>query len=88
MAEALFSGDFTICSSFDAAGDMTDDGNCGKVFPIGNADALANLFREVCRNDKLIAEGGQYAAAYARDQFDMNRIVARLNYLLYGGDAT
>lgn len=25
-AEALFSGDFTICSSIDAAGDMTENG--------------------------------------------------------------
>lgn len=87
-AEALYSGDFVICSAVDAAGDMTDDENCGKVFPIGDADALANLFREVCRNDEFISTGGQHAAAYARDQFDMNKIVARLNYLLYGGDAT
>ena len=85
-AEALFSGDFTICSSIDAAGDMTDDGNCGKIFPIGDVDALAKIFREVCRNDKLLLSGGHRAFDYAREQFDMNKIVARLNYLLYGGD--
>lgn len=88
VAEALFSGNFTICSSFDAAGDMTDDNNCGRVFPIGNVDALANILHEVCRDEKLLRDGGQHAAAYAREQFDMNKIVARLNYLLYGGDAT
>ena len=87
-AEALFSGDFTICSSIDAAGDMTDDGRCGKVFPIGNVDALAKIFLDVCRDDKLIADGGRHAFDYAREQFDMNKIVARLNYLLYGGDGT
>lgn len=82
--EALFSGDFMICSGFDAAGDMTDDGNCGKIFPIGNVDALANIFSEVCRNDKLIRDGGRNAFNYAREQFDANKIVARLHYLLYG----
>ena len=65
---------------------MTDDGNCGKIFPIGDVDALAKIFREVCRNDKLLLSGGHRAFDYAREQFDMNKIVARLNYLLYGGD--
>ena len=85
-AEALFSGDFVICSSVDAAGDMTDNGNCGKIFPIGDADALAKLFSEVCRDNDLIGNGSRHAFDYAREQFDMNKIVARLNYLLYGGD--
>ena len=87
-AEALFSGDFVISSSIDAAGDMTGGGQCGKIFPIGNVDALAKIFREVCTDKKLLLDGGQHAANYAREQFDAEKIVARLNYLLYGGDAT
>ncbi len=87
-AEALFGGDYIITSAVDAAGDLTDEGNCGVVFPIGNVDALAEIFAEVCRNDKLISDGGRNAADYARKQFDADKIVARLNYLLYGGDAT
>lgn len=86
VAEALFNGDFAICSSFDAAGDMIDDGNCGRSFPIGDVDALANILREVCPDKKILLDGGRHAAAYAQDQFDANKIVARLNYLLYGGD--
>lgn len=87
VAEALFSGDFMIASSFDAAPDMTDDNNCGRIFPIGNVDALAKTFLEVCRDDNLILDGGRKALSYAREQFDANKIVAKLNYLLYGGDA-
>ena len=87
IGEALFSGDFIICSAVDAASDMTDNGTCGKIFPIGNVDALSKIFREVCLNSDLIFSGGQHAASYAREQFDANKIVARLNYLLYGGDA-
>ena len=86
-AEALFSGDFVICSSIDAADDMTDDEHCGKIFPIGNVDALAKIFLNVCSDEKLISTGGRNARDYAREQFDANKIVARLNYLLYGGDA-
>ena len=87
-AEALTCGDFMITSAIDAADDINDAGSCGKVFPIGDVDALAKIFRETCRDDKLIRDGGQRAAAYAREQFDAEKIVARLNYLLYGGDDT
>lgn len=87
VAEALFAGDFTICSSFDAAEEATDYGKCGRVFPIGRVDALANIFRKVCPNDELILAGGKHAVEYAHRQFDAEHIVARLYYLLYGGDA-
>ena len=86
-AEALFSGDFIITSAVDAASDMTDNGKCGKIFPGKNVDALAKILLEVCRDDKLILAGGEYAASYAREQFDAEKIVARLHYLLYGGEA-
>lgn len=86
-AEALFAGDFMIFSSIDAAYEATDDNKCGRVFPIGNIDALANIFREVCPNDELILAGGKHAVEYARRNFDAEHIVARLYYLLYGGDA-
>ena len=86
-AEALFAGDYMIFSAVDVASESTDDNKCGRIFPIGNVDALANILREVCRDEKLLRDGGQHAAAYAREQFDANKIVARLNYLLYGGDA-
>ena len=87
-AEALFAGDFMIFSAIDAAYEATDDNKCGRVFPIGDVDALAEIFSAVCNDEQLILKGGKRAAAYAREQFDANKIVARLNYLLYGGDAT
>ncbi|MCR5833698.1 MAG: glycosyltransferase [Selenomonadaceae bacterium] len=88
IAEALFSGDYIITSAVDAADDMTDSGNCGKIFPIGNVNALAEIFAEVCRDDKLLKNGGRLAAANAAKNFDENKIVAKLYYLLYGGDNT
>ena len=86
-AEAMFNGCFILISAIDAAPDMTNDGNCGRIFPIGDADALAKTFLEVCRDNKLILDGGRNALNYAREQFDANKVVAKLNYLLYGGDA-
>ncbi|MBR4641755.1 MAG: glycosyltransferase family 4 protein [Selenomonadaceae bacterium] len=85
-AEALFAGDFMIFSSIDAAYEATDDNKCGRVFPIGNVDALANIFRKVCLDNDLILVGGKNAVEYARRNFDAEHIVARLYYLLYGGE--
>ena len=86
-SEALFAGCFMIFSSIDASYEATDDNKCGKVFPIGNVDALANIFREVCTDNELLLAGGKHAVEHARRNFDAEHIVARLHYLLYGGDA-
>ena len=86
-SEALFAGCFMIFSSIDASYEATDDNKCGKVFPIGNVDALANIFREVCTDNELLLAGGKHAVEYARRNFDAEHIVARLHYLLYGGKA-
>ena len=86
-AEALFAGDFMIFSAIDAAYEATDDNKCGRVFPIGNVDALANTFLEVCPNENLIFEGGRHAVNYAKRNFDAEYIIAKLHYLLYGGGA-
>ena len=85
--EALLAGDFMIFSAIDAAYEATDNNKCGRVFPIGNVDALANTFLEVCPNENLILEGGRHAVNYAKRNFDAEHIVAKLHYLLYGGDA-
>lgn len=86
-AEALISGDDVITSAVDAASDMTDDNKCGRVFPVGDVNALAKIFREVCPNADLLLKGGKHAVEYARRNFDAEHIVAKLHYLLYGGDA-
>lgn len=86
-AEALFAGDFMIFSAVDSAYEATDDNKCGRVFPVGDVDALAKIFLEVCPNADLLLKGGKHAVEYARRNFDAEHIVARLHYLLYGGDA-
>ena len=85
-AEALYAGNFIITSAVDAASDMVDENNCGRIFPIGDIDALAKIFVEVCNDEKILSEGMKHAADYGRREFDMEKIVARLNYLLFGGD--
>ena len=84
--EALYSGCFMITSAIDARDCMTDSEKCGKIFPIGDTDALTKIFLEVCNDENILLKGGQNAATYAREQFDAEHVVARLHYLLYGGE--
>lgn len=83
--EALYCGCYMISSAIDAKDCMTNDEKCGKIFPVGDVDALTKIFLEVCRDEDLLLKGGKNAAYYAREQFDANHVVARLYYLLYGG---
>ena len=85
-AEALYAGNFVITSAVDAASDMVDENKCGRTFPIDDIDAMAKIFVEVCNDEKILLEGGRHAADYGRREFDMEKIVSRLNYLLFGGD--
>lgn len=83
--EALYNGCFMITSAIDARDCMTDEEKCGKIFPVGDVDALTKIFLEVCRDENLLLKGGQNSVDYAHEQFDANHVVARLYYLLYGG---
>lgn len=83
--EALISGCYVITSEIDAANDIIDKGRCGKVFPIGDSARLSKLLKEICRDEKLLLKGGQHAAAYARAEFDAEKITAKLYEKLYGG---
>ena len=81
--EALWAGDFVITSAIDAANDITDKGKCGRVFPIGDVDKLAKLLKNICRDEKLLQNGGNHAATYARAEYDESKIVDNLYSILF-----
>ena len=83
--EALHAGCYVLTSAIDAATDITGKGRCGRVFPIGDSARLAKLFKAVCRDKKLLLNGGKFAADYARKEFDAVKIAAHLYQKLYGG---
>ncbi|MDR1735843.1 MAG: glycosyltransferase family 4 protein [Oscillospiraceae bacterium] len=83
-AEALFHGCYTVISAIDAAGDITNDGLCGREFPIGDVGALAAILKEICPDDALFRDTFPKTIAYANDCFDWEKIIKRLHGLLYG----
>ncbi len=82
-AEALFHGCYTITSNVDAANDITDNENCGRIFPKEDSNALAKVFLEVCLDKKLLQNAPQKSVQFAKSHYDWDLIVNRINYLLF-----
>jgi glycosyltransferase involved in cell wall biosynthesis len=83
IAEALFHGCYTITSDIDAANDITDNGNCGRIFCINDYKALSKIFLEVCTNEKLLQSAPQKSIQFAQGNYDWDLIINRINHLLF-----
>jgi glycosyltransferase involved in cell wall biosynthesis len=67
----------------DAARDITDNGNCGRIFPILDFKALAEILLEVCLNENLLQTAPQKSIKFAKKHYDLDLIVNRINHLLF-----
>jgi glycosyltransferase involved in cell wall biosynthesis len=82
IAEALFHGCYTITSDIDAAIDITDNGNCGRSFPVGDYDALAQILLEVCNDKEILQSAAKKSVQFAQSHYDWDLIANRINHLL------
>lgn len=84
VAEALNAGCAMAVSRFDAYEDATDRGRCGLDAPIGDIQGFAQALLKLCKSERL-EEMCAHAYRYGRTHFDMEKIVARLNEMIFGG---
>jgi glycosyltransferase involved in cell wall biosynthesis len=82
-AEALVHGCYIVTSDIDAADDITNNGGCGKVFPIGDTGALSRIFKEICPDDALLTDSFIKAVDYAESNFDWVKNIKRLHGLMF-----
>jgi len=84
-AEALFHGCMFVTSDVDAADDMTNCGELGVKYPLGDVEALSSALVETC--GKADKQGMQRhipkALAYAGRYFDWERNAKKLAYMLF-----
>lgn len=85
-AEALSSGCAMAITQIDEHLDATDNGRCGLSSPIGDVNGFANNLLRLCRSGRL-DEMCRDAYAYAREVYDLEKIVARINKLTFGWEA-
>ena len=88
-AEALFHGCMFITSDIDAADDITNQGELGAAYKLGDADALAQTMVKMCAKANKIAFKNHIpkALAYAAKYYDWNRNAKKLKIMLFGAAA-
>ncbi len=85
IAEALHAGCVLAVSRFDAYAEAIDDGRCGMAADVGDIQGYACILLQLCQSSRL-KEMSHHAYQYGRAHFDMEKIVARLNEMMFGGD--
>ena len=84
-AEALVHGCMFVTSNIDAADDISNFGELGEKYEMGNIGALSSALKKVCLQaersnvQKHIPKALDYAAKY----FDWQRNIKKLAYMLY-----
>ncbi len=84
VAEALNFGCVTAVTKIDAYAEAIADGKCGLATEINDISGFAAILLELCMNKELDKMSEQ-ALQYGMTHFDMERIVACLYALLFGG---
>lgn len=82
IAEALHGGCAIAVTRFDAYGDATDSGLCGKSVAVNDVDGFSRILKELCTEVNL-EQISDHAYKYSCREFDMEKIVARVNELLW-----
>lgn len=83
-AEALNAGCVMAVSRIDAYDEIINGGECGMSAEINDIRGFGQILLQLCK-DKNLPKMSKNAYEYGRHHFDMERIVARLNEMLFGG---
>ena len=82
ILEAMAAGLPVVASSVGAIPWLLDDGACGALVPVGDAEALAASLVHLARHPEQRAALGQAARARQRALFDSAHAAARLDTIL------
>ncbi len=85
IPEALNAGCVTAVTKYDAYEDATNGGKCGMAAEINDISGFARILSELCGSGNL-ARMAENAYQYGKDYFNMEKIVARLNEMLFEGN--
>jgi glycosyltransferase involved in cell wall biosynthesis len=81
LIEAQILGVVAVTTDCGGAGDVVDDGQTGRVVPIGDVDALARNIEELLRENETRAAMGRAAAEAGRGKFDVQEMVEAIDKL-------
>lgn len=85
IAEALYAGNTIAVTKIDEYQDAIDDGRCGLVSETDNVSEFADILMQLCQKEDL-EKMCRHAYKYAQENFNMEKIVAKLYYLIFGDE--
>lgn len=85
LIEAMSAGTPIISSDLPVCRQILDDGRCGLLFPVGNAQALAQCIGQLLDQPALANQQAQTARERARTQYNPSFTVDQYARLLRGG---
>ena len=84
ISKALNAGCAIAITQVDAYAQAIDYGRCGVSAGINDIPGFANALLALCANENL-SDLLEHAYQYGKRSFDMEKIVAKLYYMLFGG---
>lgn len=85
VAEALYAGDVIAITKIDEYEEATDSGRCGLAADVGDVAGVRDILIRLCLSDRL-GNMSRHAYAYAKEHYDMERIVDKVYDLIFGED--
>ena len=78
MVEAGYFGNYVLTTDVASAMDITDEGRCGDVVPVGDVDAFAMKLQYAIDHPEYIKEKAERMKEHVRNNFLWEKIVDRL----------
>lgn len=85
ISQALHAGCVIATTKIDAYEDATDFGRCGMAAEIDSVSGFADILIKLCTNPNL-KQLSENACNHGNQFYDMQKITARLNYMIFGED--
>lgn len=82
IAEALSAGDAIAITKIDEYNDAIDRGRCGLASQINDIKGFSDILLSMCQDKKLV-EKCNHAYEYAKSNFNMERLTAKLYTLIF-----
>lgn len=82
-AEALAHGCYMVTSEIDAWREITGNGSCGRAFPHGDWEGLADVLKEVCNQPAILKKAFPKAQRIARFHYNWQLNIRRIHHLLF-----
>ena len=84
ISEALNAGCVLALTKIDAYNQAIDYGKCGLASEINDIKGFANILLTLCKS-KNLSVLSKHAYKYGQKNFDMEKITAKLYYMIFGG---